>query len=87
MLLYFLSLDEQPGVLQQCVETSEHCNIRSVDMKRSYRIIRLAWYLCVGITSSTYWTEFGWWFIPVCVTILLLGEALIYKVFTALTSK
>lgn len=48
-------------------------------MKYLYWLIMLTWYFTMSFLATTYWKEFGWWFLVICAIVLILGDTLIRK--------
>lgn len=56
-------------------------------MRHLYWIIRVGWYLGISIIATTYWKHFGWWFLIVCLGVLILGTIPIEKRLSRLEEK
>ncbi|MDC3426174.1 hypothetical protein NC797_16885 [Aquibacillus sp. 3ASR75-11] len=52
-----------------------------------YKLLTLGWYLTISIIATTYWKHFGWWFLILCLVILLLGFIPIEKKLIPLEEK
>ncbi|MGV3466910.1 MAG: hypothetical protein ACO1OT_16660 [Heyndrickxia sp.] len=56
-------------------------------MRYLYSIIRILWYLGISIIATTYWRHFGWWFLIICLVLLIVGTIPIEKRLSQLEGK